>query len=144
MGAVAAAQPSNFYVFAGYGGVTHRSRTARIGMGGFGYEHVLRKTVGIAGEIGGIGSNFDGFATLSINGSFHTSRGRGGRIDPFLTAGYTLAVEEGSANLFNFGGGMNYWFHRRLGLRLEIRDHVLRDYGSSWHYWGIRAGLAIH
>jgi hypothetical protein len=22
---------------------------------------------------------------------------------------------QGHANLFNFGGGMNYWFHHRLG-----------------------------
>ena len=139
MGSVASAQSSNFYIFGGIG--TGGSSNNRISMGGLGYEHVFRKTVGVAGEIGGIGSGFGGFAVFSANGYAHLTPGKDSRLDPFVTGGYSAAVEEGSANMFNFGGGVNYWLHRRFGLRLEIRDHVFID--SVAHYWGFRFGLGV-
>lgn len=61
-------------------------------------------------------------------------------MDPFVTAGYTLFFRSGHANLWNFGGGLNYWFASRLGLKVELRDHIWPENGAT-HYWGVRIGL---
>lgn len=69
-------------------------------------------------------------------------------MDPFVTAGVgagTLNIFGGSGTLVNYGGGVNYWFRQRLGLRLELRDMVTLNKGyKSRHFWGFRAGLAFH
>jgi hypothetical protein len=65
-----------------------------------------------------------------------------GKLDPFVNAGYTRLQRGGGANGVNFGGGVNYWFKRHLGVRIEIRDHVMTDIGSV-HFWGVRFGVAF-
>lgn len=116
--------------------------TLQFGVGG---EAVLDKSVGIGAEIGGIGMRqYFGNSVVGVfspNGYYHFVR-REDKFDPFVTAGYTMIFRSGHANLLNFGGGVNYWFHHRLGARFEFRDQVHVD-GSSVHYWGVRAGLAF-
>lgn len=140
------AQPSNGYVFFAPGGVTccgHTAMTLQFGVGG---EAVLGKGIGVGAEIGAVGTRqYFGdsvVGVLSPNGYYHFVHGKGIKIDPFVTGGYTLIFRSGHANLFNFGGGLNYWFRTRLGGRFEFRDQVHTD-GSSVHYWGVRFGLAF-
>ena len=63
-------------------------------------------------------------------------------IDPFVDGGYTLFFHSGSANLFHFGGGANFWATRHLGARVELRDQVA-SYDGTIHYWGFRLGVAF-
>ena len=140
------AQSSNGYVFVAPGGVTccgHTAMTFQFGVGG---EAVLVKGIGVGAEVGALGTRqFFGdsvFGVFSPNGYYHFIHGRNIKFDPFVTGGYTLIFRSGHANLFNFGGGLNYWFRGRLGVRAEIRDQVHTD-GASVHYWGIRFGLAF-
>ena len=142
---MAAAQPSNGYVFIAPGGVSccgHTSMTLQFGAGG---EAVLGKGVGIGAEIGAVAQPrfFSGTVVgiFSPNGYYHFSHGKNVKLDPFVTGGYTLLFRNGHANLFNFGGGVNYWFRHALGVRLELRDQV--HTGASVHYWGFRFGLAF-
>ncbi len=51
-------------------------------------------------------------------------------------------VSGGTLNLFNLGGGVNYWFPPKLALRLELRDHI-DPLDGPVHYWGVRFGLAF-
>ena len=143
--ATAWAQHSHGYLFVAPGGISsagHTSTSLHLGAGG---EALLVKGIGIGAELGVVGppKNFiDGVVgAASINGYYHFSRS-GHKLDPFATAGYTLLFREGTANLFNFGGGANYWFIPRIGLKLEFRDHVYSP-RSSEHYWGVRIGLAF-
>jgi len=80
---------------------------------------------------------------FSPNINYHFLRGNERRADPFVTAGYTLMFRHGHANMFNFGGGMNYWVARRVGFRVELRNHVHVYNGSWFHYLGVRFGLAF-
>lgn len=81
----------------------------------------------------------DGFGIFSANGSYHFLReSASGKVVPFATGGYSLAFSSGSANGFNFGGGVNYWFADRAGLRFEVRDHVF----ERSHFYGFRVGFA--
>jgi hypothetical protein len=118
--------------------------TLQFGAGG---EKVLGKGVGIGAEIGALGERqyFSDtvFGVFSPNGYYHFNHGRHIKVDPFVTAGYTLFFRSGSANLFNVGGGLNYWVKHSLGVRLELRDQVQPGGGSAVHYWGFRLGLVF-
>jgi hypothetical protein len=111
-----------------------------------GGEAVLGKGIGLGAEVGALGTR-QYFAdsvvgVFSPNGYYLFVHGNDIKIDPFVTGGYTLLFRSGHANLFNFCGGLNYWFRTTLGGRLEVRDQVHTD-GSSVHYWEVRFGLAF-
>jgi hypothetical protein len=117
--------------------------TLQFGVGG---EAVLGKGIGLGAEIGALGTReyFSDtvMGAFSPNGYYHFIHGEGLKADPFVTGGYTLLFRSGHANLANFGGGLTYWFHNRLGARLEIRDQ-LNTTGVIGHFWGARFGLAF-
>ncbi len=140
------AQPSNLYLFAAPGGVTcggYTSMTLQFGAGG---EYVIGKGVGAGVELGVLGprESFGDSAVgvFSLNGYYHARHQKELKLDPFVTGGYTTFFREGHANLFNYGGGANYWFARRAGFRLEFRDQVHVN-GSAVHNWGARFGIAF-
>lgn len=116
--------------------------TFQVGAGG---EGLVYKGLGVGGELGYVGpwnTARDGLGVASANGSYHFSRDK--KLVPFVTGGYTLFFRSGHANLFNFGGGVDYWFRERLGLRLEVRDQVWPSLDSTTgHFWGVRIGLAF-
>ena len=111
-----------------------------------GGEGVFPGGIGLGAELGGLGirknsNTFVGIA--SVNGYFHVPRPYSS-VDPFLTAGYSAVFELfNSSNLFNIGGGMNWWFAPRLGLKLEFRDHM-RAGNESANIATFRFGLAFH
>jgi hypothetical protein len=117
--------------------------TLQFGGGG---EYVIVKGIGVGAELGvvGVRQYFGDTAkgVFSPNGYYHFVHRQDIKTDPFVTGGYTLMFRFGHANLANFGGGMNYWFHRRLGARLEVRDQ-LNTTGTIGHFWGVRFGLAF-
>ena len=146
----ALAQHSHGYLYAAPGGATARVLSSRretittlqLGAGG---EGVLGKSIGIGAELGALAPTEALEAVVgvfSLNGYYHFFH-HGSRADPFLTGGYTLAFRGETANLFNFGGGVNYWFISRLGLKVEIRDHIWTPPGTTVHAWGVRFGLAF-
>jgi hypothetical protein len=107
---------------------------------GAGGEALLTRRVGIGSEVGYATPWSDfaaGIGLFSVNGSYNMGRGK---LSPFLTGGYTLAFRNGTANGFNFGGGVNYWLRDRIGLRFEVRDNVIE---RDAHLVGFRVGLAF-
>lgn len=128
------------YIFAAPGGVANGGdATLHFGGGG---EGLVYKGLGAGAEIGFMGPASymgEGFGVFSANGSYHFRRDQ--KLVPFVTSGYTLFFRDGSANLVNFGGGVNYWFRDHLGLRVEFRDHVLPS--PNTHFWEFRFGLAF-
>lgn len=140
------AQPSNGYVFFAPGGVTCCGNTSMMLQFGIGGEAVIGKGVGLGAEIGVLGTRAhfgdSAMGVFSPNGYYHFKHGQDLKADPFVTGGYTLLFRSGHANLANFGGGLTYWFHRRLGARLEIRDQFNTS-GTIGQFWGVRLGLAF-
>jgi hypothetical protein len=139
------AQPSNVYVFFAPGGLTGYGRTDMTLHAGLGGEAIVGKGVGVGAELGAVGPRqylADAVGLFSPNGYYHFVHGKNVKVDPFVTGGYTLLFRAGHVNLFNFGAGVNYWFHRRIGTRFEFRDHVYHNY-ATLHYWGFRFGLAL-
>jgi len=87
---------------------------------GLGAEGRIAPHIPAGGEIGGISKNGTG-VLASGNATFHIpSR----EIDPFLTGGVSIGHKGGRTGLWvNLGGGLNYWFRPRLGLRAELRGY---------------------
>lgn len=133
---------SHGYLFFGPGGVTSGGYTSGSMYMGGGGEGIFGPGIGAGVEVGYTApwrQFSSGIGIASANGSFHFRRS--GRLVPFATSGYTLFFRSGHANGFNFGGGVNWWFSQRLGLKTEFRDHVGLGGLDDAHFWVIRAGL---
>ena len=145
--AAAMAQQSNGYVFFGPGAASgHGGSTLTLHMGG-GVDAMIAKGIGVNAEIGAMWPPKACFADcvvgiFSPGGTYYFTRGRESKVEPFVNGGYSLMFRSGHGNLFYFGGGLNYWMSKKVGLRMEFRDHV-PTYDSSAHFWGFRLGLSF-
>jgi hypothetical protein len=137
------------YVFVAPGVATTfscRSCTAGTIHFGGGGEGTFYKGLGVGAEIGylgAMGSMNEGIGLASLNGIYIFRSRSHPKLDPFLTGGGTLAFAGGG--LFgglNFGGGVQYWFRKRIGLRVEFRDHIPNQDFSS-HLFEGRIGFAF-
>ncbi len=139
---LASAQQSSLYVFGAAGGAPeNEGSTLHIGGGG---EIVAAGLIGVGGELGALthsGSFRDTLGVLSINGYGHIPTE--GRIDPYVTGGYSLFFRSGTASGGNFGVGVNMRLLAKLGLKLEFRDHVISSGGRANHWWQGRVGVTF-
>jgi hypothetical protein len=118
---------------------------------GIGGERLLFKGLAIGFDVQGFGTrryreNYGG-VVLTTNGSYHFKNiTSSGKVVPFGTAGLSSIAlcgdGCGGTGGFNVGGGVNYWFKPNRGLRLEVRDHVLVEYGPM-HKWETRIGFSF-
>ena len=144
MAAPAFAQPADRthgYVFAAFGNETRSSAYFHPGIGG---DWVFGNGFGIGGEVGAVIARRRGtpnLALLSGNGSYHI-RIDNAAVDPFGTLGISMVTTGGSSDvMWNWGGGVNWWWRPRLGLRLEFRDHVWSR--ASRHLVEFRFGVSF-
>ena len=133
------------YVFAAPGGIVNSEGAAATLHFGGGGEAFLSHGLAVGGELGYLTPAKDlkaGFGLLSVDGSYHFRRNQ--RLVPFLSGGYSLGVRHGVANFVNYGGGVNYWIGNRIGLRLEVRDHIdpCAECGMV-HFVTARVGLSF-
>ena len=120
------------YVFAAPG-VQVDGGYGLFGFGGGG-EGLLKAGFGISADVGYLyytqGGFNDGFGLFSPGVLYQFQRKS--KVVPFVNGGYSLAFRESVLNMVYFGGGVNYWPKKRLGLRFEVRDQVpLPDGGSN-------------
>src|SRR5262245_1083422 len=137
-GSVAVGQRSNGYWYVAPGGSTSGGQTHFMIQLGGGGEFALGRGIGFGIEGAAVGptDNYtDGvFGIASANGYYHFYPSKSARIDPFATAGYSLAFRKGTASVINYGGGLNYWLWENVALRFEFRDQVFAD-GLTPHVW---------
>lgn len=136
----ALAQVSHGYVAAGLG--TNEARL--ISQGAIGADIIVKGGLGLGGEAAFVAGHRT-YGLLSGAASYHFAwRNAALKFDPFVTAGGGLAGSIFFAGpAVNFGGGVNYWFSERFGLRLELRDTVVHD-NRAQNFWAFRVGLAFH
>ncbi len=137
------------YLFGAIGKSAYTSRTAQVGAG-IGFERLFGPGIGAGLDFQGYGvdgrNESYGGIRFTANGSYHF-RDFALKLVPFATGGYTGDVACGSGcgsrSGFNFGGGVNYWITPNRGLRLEVRDHVIREYGPATHTPEFRVGFSF-
>lgn len=116
---------------------------------GAGGEGRLTSRFALGGEIGVLKPVTNQYAITtglgSVTPAFHfVSKDTKGRFDPFVEGGLSLLVGRGGAIAFHYGGGVNYWLRRRIGLRFEFRDHVWSpESGETVHMVGFRVGIVF-
>ncbi|MCZ6485751.1 MAG: hypothetical protein O6826_08640 [Acidobacteria bacterium] len=136
------------YVFFAPGkGYPGGTGTLHFGGGG---ERVLYKGLAVGGDIGYLffpeGGFGAGIGLLSASGSYDFRNIQSfKKLVPFVTAGYSLAFRSGTANLFQFGGGVTNWFTDRIWFRLEFRDTVAPNFCGcgTGHMLQLRAGFTF-
>jgi hypothetical protein len=136
------AQGTGYMFFAP--GTTSESHVATLQFGGGGN---YRSSLGLGG---GVDVSYltprvsmgDGMGTLSpyLYYSFLKPKSK---IEPFVSGGYTLFFRNGSANGINFGGGIHYWFTKKVALKLEFHDDVMLSSYHNAHFVGFRMGVAF-
>jgi hypothetical protein len=137
------------YVFVAPGiAVDDGGPTGTLQLGGGG-EFRIYKGLAAGAELGGlgvIGDSAGGLGIFSLNGYYHIPNAtRSGKLIPFVTAGYTGAGNaEWGERWFNVGGGADYWFKKRIGLRVEFRDQIDANHSTPIHFAGMRVGLVWH
>lgn len=148
----AAAQHSHGYVFAGAATIPGRSAFTfwqgdYVTLGGGG-EGAIGQRFTVGGEVSALLSRQVLYGrnagVLSVGPAFHFLPRGDRKLDPFVNGGFALLVANGAGAMFYFGGGANYWFHRRVGLRLEFRDQVWTpEAGERIHFVGGRLGVSF-
>lgn len=147
MCAAAAAQSSSGYLFVAPGGAKGGGGTQATVQFGGGIDAILAKGVAVNLELGALGPTDrfgDGvLGVFSPGAAYYFTRKAERRLEPFVNGGYTLMFRNERENLFYFGGGTNWWFSKRVGLRMEFRDQVSTHYRTAIHFWGLRFGAAF-
>jgi hypothetical protein len=96
-----------------------------IGVGGEGF---IYKGLGIGAEIGGVGKGYV-VGLGSANLSYHFfPQTPDSKIEPFVTAGYSMFFRAGTFHGYNAGGGMNVWLNKDVAMRFEVRNQHTRAY----------------
>jgi len=116
-----------------------------------GGEGRITNRFGLGGEAGVLipVTNDEAVTTglLSVTPAFHfISRESRSKFDPFAVGGVSILLGAGGAGglAIHYGGGLNYWFKRRLGLRCEFRDHVWSpESGETVHLVDFRFGIVV-
>jgi hypothetical protein len=147
----APAQHTNGYFYGGVSTMPGRQiytywHGEHIHVGGGGQIGIGRFTLGadITGLIAVSHDYTRNAAIGSAGAGFHFFNGRGRKLDPFVTGGVSiLGARGGVAGMIHYGGGANYWFRRRIALRVEFRDHIWPTEGERVHFSGVRAGLTF-
>jgi hypothetical protein len=97
---------------------------------------------GAAGEFGrAVGANADA-VIISVNGVLHVGPSVATpvrKMSPFITGGFTLL---GASNAWNIAAGADVWLEPRVGVRFELREHILRD-GGGEQFWAFRTGVVF-
>ena len=146
-------QPNSYvYVFAGPVVVPKSAFTRWNGdfihVGGGGEARVAGRFA-MGGEAGALLPVTNQYAVttgvLSLTPAFHfISTDSKSKFDPFAAGGVSLLVGHGGAFAIHYGGGMNYWFKRRVGMRVEVRDHLWTpESGEHIHLVDFRFGVVF-
>jgi len=150
----ASAQQSGSYGYAVVGPVVvPRSAFTRwdgtfVHVGG-GAEGRLTSRFGLGGELGVLKPVTNRYAVTtglaSVTPAYHfISRDSDRRSDPFVDGGLSILFGRGSGAAIHYGGGLNYWFRRRIGLRLEFRHHFWSpEAGETINLVGFRVGIVF-
>jgi hypothetical protein len=133
------------YVFQGFGSTGYDRWATATGATGGGAEGVFWKGLGAGGEIGAyypIRSFRSVIGLASASATYHFTAGREDtKWDPFIVGGYTLFFRSSSISGFHAGGGLTYWFHRRIGARVEFRDQ--RSVREGIGFPTVRFGVSL-
>lgn len=138
------AQRSHFHWLVDAGGATSGGNTRFVaGLTGGG-EIAIGRGFSAGPEMGFIAPSKGRFwdtvqGLAALNGYYHFRQDERVRFDPYVSSGYSVVFRDGHLNMFNYGGGLNYWVIPNVGFRGEFRDRT----GNGMHLWSFRFGVSF-
>lgn len=121
------------YVLFGAGACQHRVPAVHISGGG---EAFVFRGLSVGGELGYhtfVERYATGFGVGTMTVGYHfVDRDTPKRFDPFVSMGFPgfyATREFGGGAAGSLGGGLTYWFKRKIGLRAEYRIYALAEEG---------------
>jgi len=125
---------TDIYLLVAPGGESANGNTQAAFQAGAGVEEVLRHGLGLGVEASALGRSHDFGRSVSgivsPNLYYHFLRSSRSKLDPFVTAGYSVLFRDNIQNAANVGAGLNYWFRPHTGVRFEARDQIMPDQPS--------------
>lgn len=115
---------------------------------GGGFEGYAYKGLGLWIEGGGLHAKSTGSRSwtglLSLGALYNFQRRADQKVCPFISGGLTAIPEFDSTGAgFNFGGGINCWFARRVGLKTDCRFTVRPGNLRTYDDVHARIGIAF-
>jgi len=145
-GTAQARSHSHGYLFVAPGTFSFGDSDAALAAGVGGEGVFPGGVVGLGAELAAVGvrgSSDTTFGLASVNGYFHVPRPYSNK-DLFLTAGYSALFQfSEKIDMFNVGGGINWWLAPHVGLKAEFRNHA-RTGDDTVNFATFRAGIAFH
>ncbi|MGD8331145.1 MAG: hypothetical protein PVJ49_17075 [Acidobacteriota bacterium] len=119
------------FAFGGGGGFTASYSDSTFFHVGGGFETISPVGVGFVVDFGyqGFTGNHRVFGVVSVSPALVYEIPLRGKVRPYARAGLgIIANGSGSEGLWNIGGGVNYWFRERAGIKVEVRDSFSGTY----------------
>lgn len=116
-------------------------------MAGGGIEQLFGNHLGAGLEVNavlpGSGSANKTIGVASFNGYGHLLRNS--KWDPYVTGGYSFIFRDFTANGWNVGGGLNYWFHENTAFTVELHEQAGKHFPSfaENHILELRFGISF-
>jgi hypothetical protein len=108
---------------------------------GVGMDFLVKKGLGLGGDLALFGNSTFGFGVASFIGSYHFVRSSSD-IVPFVQAGIGTGGEIGENVAFaSFGGGVNLWKIDGAAIRIEVMDRFPTSGGD--HHVNLQLGLTF-
>lgn len=126
----AAAQSNEITLSGGMGSVVG-DRNAPSPVVSFAYSRSITDRIAVEGSLERSFIHHDDFVGGQVAGVFHfRSAKETGRVIPFVTAGIgftsTDPTEIPSHTVVRLGGGLKYYVRDFVGIRIEVRDEIIR------------------
>jgi hypothetical protein len=133
------------YGVAGIGGVQGFYGSFTTGQFAGGGELLAKGRAGVTGSVGMSGNGSGALTTISFGGVWHpVPMSTWRRYSPYVTSGISLLGDRDVAfPTWNVGGGVDTWTRERIGVRLDVRDHLRSDFRGVVHYWTVGAGVVF-
>jgi hypothetical protein len=136
----AEASDNSVYLYEGPGFVSGTGPTDfNLNIGG-GAEASLKNGFGVGADVGyTFLNNTKGFGSFSpgVVYKFQPSK----KLVPFIDGGYALLFRDDTLNAVYFGGGVNYFISKNVGLRLEVRDNIATDKPENFNLMQFKVGV---
>ena len=133
------------YGVGGLGGVSGFFNVSPAFQASGGIEALFRGRLGVGAEVGVFGNASSLLYMFSPGVVYHVVPSRiGNRVSPFVTGGRSAFGESDVIfGTWNVGAGVDLWARDRVGVRLEVRDHIRPDPRGNVQYWTIRGGIVF-
>lgn len=131
------------YLGPGFGKAMTERLSLDASVGYLAHMKTVNEAAGDVVSLSGFGE--DWFWVCSLNATCRFSGREGVKEGAFFgSVGYALYIRDAHRHLWNVGVGHLYTFNQHWGVRVELRDSVMRTGGAFRHFVEFRIGLALH